>query len=298
MSKEVKFIGSANNKNFSFDQDPKILKETQKTTTYAQYTKVTHNSANKESRQLKIYKQGFNKKEIILSSQADYWIKFIRENCNLSDDKLQEIRHMIEASKARNQITIDEESINELIEYLRFFDLIKDGGNHLVKVDSTISELIKTIQGFEIKENKDFLHVFNALFKTTNSKQIAELIIKSNLSYADIQKALEIKKKEDAVDQFEKMLSNNLTEANWQRWFEENSWVLGSDFVEVLDERKIDTKNITDYLVKSYDGFLDIIEIKRPEGGRMDFWAKLKDRNNLIPSSDLIKAITQATKYI
>jgi len=94
------------------------------------------------------------------------------------------------------------------------------------------------------------------------------------------------------------MLNANLTEPNWQKWFEENSWVLGSNFVEVLDERKIDTKNITDYLVKSYDGFLDIIEIKRPEEGKLDFWAKSKDHDNLVTSSYLTKAITQATKYI
>jgi hypothetical protein len=51
------------------------------------------------------------------------------------------------------------------------------------------------------------------------------------------------------------------------RWFAENDWVLGSDFVRVLDERAIDTENVADYLVEAYDGFLDIIEIKRP-GGR------------------------------
>jgi hypothetical protein len=73
--------------------------------------------------------------------------------------------------------------------------------------------------------------------------------------------------------------------------------VLGSEFVKILDEREIDTKNITDYLMEAYDGFLDIIEIKRPEGS-LKFWADTQDHGNYIPSSDLIKAITQATKYI
>jgi hypothetical protein len=94
------------------------------------------------------------------------------------------------------------------------------------------------------------------------------------------------------------MLKNDLSESKWQIWFEENSWVLGSEFVEILDERKIDTKNITDYLVRSYDGFLDIIEIKKPEDGKLDFWSKTRDHGNLVPSSNLVKAITQATKYI
>jgi hypothetical protein len=81
------------------------------------------------------------------------------------------------------------------------------------------------------------------------------------------------------------------------RWFAENDWVLGSDFVRVLDERAIDTENVADYLVEAYDGFLDIIEIKRP-GGVLRFWSPTTDHGNHIPSTDLVKAITQATSYI
>ena len=93
------------------------------------------------------------------------------------------------------------------------------------------------------------------------------------------------------------MLDQNLLEQKWQKWFKHNDWVLGSDFVRILDERKIDTANITDYLMQSYDGFLDIIEIKRPEGS-LRFWADSQDHGNYVQSSDLTKAITQATKYI
>jgi len=93
------------------------------------------------------------------------------------------------------------------------------------------------------------------------------------------------------------MLDQNLVESNWQKWFENNSWILGSEFVRVLDERVIDTKNISDFLMEAYDGFLDIVEIKRPEGG-MQFWSNSLDHGNYIPSTDLVKAISQATSYI
>ena len=55
--------------------------------------------------------------------------------------------------------------------------------------------------------------------------------------------------------------------------------------------------NITDYLMQAYDGFLDIIEIKKPTPD-IKFWHLIKDHNNYNPSQDLIKAITQSTKYI
>jgi hypothetical protein len=49
--------------------------------------------------------------------------------------------------------------------------------------------------------------------------------------------------------------------------------------------------------VQAFDGFLDIIEIKRPGGG-LRFWASALDHRNYVPSNDLIKAITQANAYI
>ena len=100
-----------------------------------------------------------------------------------------------------------------------------------------------------------------------------------------------------AVNEFEIMLNQNLVEKEWQAWFTKNDWVLGSEFVRILDEREIDTDNIADYLMEAYDGFLDIVEIKRPDN-RLKFWADALDHDHYIPSSDLIKAITQATKYI
>ena len=54
-------------------------------------------------------------------------------------------------------------------------------------------------------------------------------------------------------------------------------------------------KNISDYLVKTHDGFLDVVEIKNPN---MGFWMDNLDHSNYVPSVNLTKAITQAQKYI
>lgn len=39
------------------------------------------------------------------------------------------------------------------------------------------------------------------------------------------------------------------------------------------------------------------MEIKRPEGG-MSFWASMPDHGNYVPSTELTKAVAQATRYI
>ena len=109
--------------------------------------------------------------------------------------------------------------------------------------------------------------------------------------------ALQMRKRKGAINQFEENLKKHFQEHFWQKWFKENCWVLGTEFVEILDDRKIDTKNISDCLIKAYDGFLDIVEIKRP-GENFPFWANNKDHDNFVPSIYLIQAITQTTKYI
>jgi len=76
----------------------------------------------------------------------------------------------------------------------------------------------------------------------------------------------------------------------WQQFFSQNSWILGTDFVEVLDERRVDVDNITDYLLKSFDGFVDIVELKLPDA---EFWTA-----DNMPRSDLTKASMQCNRYI
>lgn len=109
--------------------------------------------------------------------------------------------------------------------------------------------------------------------------------------------------KKEAVELFENILNNDIAFAEyksdlrvanpeevWQKFFTKNSWILGTDFVEILDERQLDVKNITDFLLKSYDGFVDIIELKLPTA---EFWT-----SNNIPKAELTKATMQCNRYI
>jgi hypothetical protein len=91
-------------------------------------------------------------------------------------------------------------------------------------------------------------------------------------------------------EKYKKLHNIGKNEEVWQQYFSDNSWLLGTDFIEILDERKLDVGNITDYLLKSYDGFVDIIELKLPSA---EFW-----NSELIPKNDLIKAIMQCNRYV
>lgn len=146
--------------------------------------------------------------------------------------------------------------------------------------------------------NEDLNHI-KKLFWDSNKKQIIELVSKNNLLPDDILSWIEYNKRKKSLEDFEEMLKWNLLEGKWQKWFEnkDNSWILWTNFVEILDDRRIDVENIADFLMKSYDGFLDIVEIKRPEWW-LNFWSTTQDHWNLIPHQDLIKAITQSLNYL
>lgn len=123
--------------------------------------------------------------------------------------------------------------------------------------------------------------------------------------YSDINKGdiNEIAERNRALILFRKLLNNKIEflkyknehkigkdEEVWQRFFESNRWILGSDCVEILEERPIDEDSITDLPIKDYDGFFNIIELKLPTE---DFWTR--DNN---PIAELTKAIMQCMRYI
>ena len=136
-----------------------------------------------------------------------------------------------------------------------------------------------------------------AIFDNPDKQKVLDFIAKNNILPDDLIAGLQNQVRISAVQEFKTMIKQDLVEQKWQKWFKRNDWVLGSEFVRILDERKIDTANITDYLMQAYDGFLDIVEIKRPEGS-LRFWADGQDHGNYVPSSGLTKAVMQATKYI
>lgn len=190
----------------------------------------------------------------------------------------------LENPEPKSELTLDGEEFLSLISFIQeHYEPFKEGVKAFIPLDKP----------FE-KSNADQI---KALFSLPDKQNLVDFILSNNVIPEELKLGLQTANRIKAIEEFEAMLRDDLVETNWQKWFEKNSWVLGSDFVRILDERSIDTQNITDFLMEAYDGFLDVIEIKRPEGG-MHFWANALDHGNYVPSSDLIKAVTQASSYI
>lgn len=189
-----------------------------------------------------------------------------------------------EVADPKSELTLDHDEFQALISFLQEnYEPFRAGVKAFLPLEKPFAN-----------ENAEQI---KALFSLPDKLEIVEFILNNNLISADLGAGLRQAYRAKAVRQFEEMLSQNLVEAPWQQWFQRNSWVLGSQFVRVLDQRHIDTQHISDFLMQAYDGFLDIVEIKRPDG-ELHFWAPSLDHGNYVPSQHLTKAIAQASRYI
>jgi len=243
--------------NKSIGRLAEVLKEKPTVITRANLWKIPHNSE-KEDVRLKI---GRYKKQ-----GTSYTV----ESC--------------ENLTPKSELTLDDEEFKNLLKFLQNnYEPFKAGVKAFIPLDDPF--------------NKENAIQIRQLFDLPDKKEIVNFILNHGIISEELLTSLKNCERIKAVNEFEEMLKKDLVETKWQKWFEINSWVLGTDFVRILDERVIDTQNISDFLMEAYDGFLDIVEIKRPEGS-LQFWSTSKDHDNYIPHQDLIKSVTQASKYI
>ena len=190
----------------------------------------------------------------------------------------------LEVQHPKSQVSLKRDEFQNLLDILQAnYEPFRQGFNKFIPLDGKFSQ-----------ETIDYLQ---AIIESPEKKEFLDIIASNDILADELTPALQSRSRIKAVKEFEEMLSKDLDEHAWQKWFKRNDWVFGSEFVRVLDQRAIDRDNITDYLMQAYDGFLDIVEIKRPEG-TMQFWADKQHHGNYVQSHELTKAITQATNYI
>ncbi len=199
-------------------------------------------------------------------------------------DGISEFIEVPENETPKSYLTLDDEELHALIEFIsENYEPLRSGVKKFIPIDE------------EFDPAK--LEHLKAFFDNPDSKNLAEFIAIHNLIPEDLEMSLIQRDRNAEISIFEEMLDMNLPENVWQKWFKKNKWILGTDVVSILEERDIDTENIADYLIEAYDGFLDIIELKKPDPD-LNFWSPTLDHENYIPSSDLTKAVIQTMKYI
>lgn len=220
-------------------------------------------------------------------TQAVFWK--IRHNTEREDIGLKLGRYHKGTAK-----TVEQSPKSELtLDYEEFMALVKLLQEEYEPFRQGVKAFIPLDKPFEL-ENANQIR---QLFSLPDKRNLVRFILNNKVIPEELAVALQQTRRYRSIKEFESLLKSDAIESRWQEWFTSNSWVLGSEFVQVIDERRIDVANISDFLMRAYDGFLDIVEIKRPEGA-LKFWSPVLDHGHPVPSSDLTKALTQASRYI
>jgi hypothetical protein len=120
--------------------------------------------------------------------------------------------------------------------------------------DDKVITLLASLSSSEL-DSLSAAHRYN-IYKVEldNLKQLLELDGKVNI-------VEEIKKHEHLLQ-----YAAGQTEKIFQNWIEKNLWVFGVEYTKKYEARRIAFFSDSDVLVESLDGYLDLIELKKPKG--------------------------------
>lgn len=83
---------------------------------------------------------------------------------------------------------------------------------------------------------------------------------------------------------------------SWQTWIHQNAWLFGSRYGDPISKQKVGFSSIPDFIFPTFDGFLDILEIKLPS---MRLLVKDSSHTDSFAwASELSHAIGQVVTYI
>lgn len=198
------------------------------------------------------------------------------------------------------KFNLDSHQTKELSEALN--DAFPIGADAISSGKRTV---IRGVDSSVIITEKNKTALLKQLSNALNEKDINDWLsanlplLSQNLAIARI-----YQEHKQTIKEFNDSLTNfTKSEHYWKDFLKRNQWVFGASYVNIIDEQRIDIHHETDLPFEIEDGFMDIVEIKRPDS---PFWAQHpRSKENylyrgkfLIPHLYLQGAISQLSKYI
>jgi len=178
---------------------------------------------------------------------------------------------------------LDIEDIRSLHSHLDSISIIKDGSSKSAKFIETsdeINSILEQLEGTDLETLLQVLEKFKSedkikgLLESLSDLEIENLhgafhhkLIKAEIE--NLEKLIELEIEGDItskIDGYTELLKYKAgqPEKIFQNWIESNLWVFGVDYIKKHDPRKIAFGSEADLLMESVDGYLDLIELKRP----------------------------------
>ncbi len=134
--------------------------------------------------------------------------------------------------------------------------------------------------------------------KDALNKFLPNYIAKESLSTVNILKAAtQIKSLKEIAQELKAEIAGTRSESWWQSYIHKNILIIQQGYIHAIEKINVGIGNtkFPDYSLITHDGFLDILEIKKPS---TDLLKEDKSRNNFYWDSEVSKAISQVENYI
>ena len=274
--------------------------------------KISQNGKNRTqaflAQKLKHYSED-EKKKIIASSTGE---EIIAGTKNFTEEQKTEIikANVTEVNVFEAIKILDSDTQKKILEFLRS----QQGVNVSGKIIETTEEVLNIINGLKNIDPEILKTILNKLNEKEKINTILETLSKIELKHLsaankqriyrveldNLKQLLELEEKESIVEEIKKCENLNSYTAGqpekiFQNWIEKNLWVFGVEYVKKYDARKVALFSDGDLLMESMDGFLDLIELKRPKYEIFQYDAGHK---SYYASPDLSKTIGQCLFYL
>ena len=220
-----------------------------------------------------------------------------------------EREHVSEAPQSISLEASDkEESITRLHEFLAGAPQIDTAGEYKVVVDggNPVGELLDSISTTTLDEDS-ISKVVTLFANSENVKQLAQLGSDLHAPTKSLAAALNHTRMSQVLDNFRCLVEQGCGECDgcvngrechehtYQKFLEANFWIFGSEYSVLIPNRNFIKNRQVDFpLRRTVDGYLEVIEIKRPT----DYLFAYKDGEIVGESSVVSKARHQVSEYL
>jgi len=253
--------------------------------------------------------------ELFKNDRFRLYINFSKINGDIADEKM--TLHFYAINSSGTPVFTEQLSIEEarkLYGHLDSISVIKDGAKKSSKFIETTEEINLLITHLQETDLEMILTLLGKFKSDEKVKGLLESL--SNLEIENLHGAyhhqritselrkleLLIKYEEEGtvVEEIKKdpdlaIYAAGQGEKIFQNWVEANLWVFGVDYIKKHDVRKIALFSEGDILMESADGYLDLIELKRPKYELLKFDPS---HNCHYPHPDLSQVIGQTLFYL
>ena len=191
------------------------------------------------------------------------------------------------------KINLQDDDIGNLVSSAKAQSVLKDSG-----VSDRVIVMKGEAAGEVLSLTKRDIGSIRRLVDSLTDENIQILAQRVNPEIvAKIDGAIKYVAMEKSLNWLSAKIEEDVAEAVFQEWFEENTWIFGKNYVQRIPKRTVGLESKADLIYISVDGFADLVELKKSVVSKPILLPDSSHRT-FYPSAELSRALAQAMHYL